>query len=138
MRYVLDSPTIYSYEVAIEMGVVICAAGLAYTHLHHGHVRVDVFWRNLSSKGKALADVITSLLFFFPVVIMMVYISVDWLVFSLREEEIMTATFLYPPAWPVRAVMAVGFFMFISQGVAKLIRDIYLLKGIQLEEVGEL
>jgi TRAP-type mannitol/chloroaromatic compound transport system permease small subunit len=59
------------------------------------------------------------------------YFSAYWTHFSISIGEIMTKTYLYPPAWPVRAMMAFGFFLFISQGVAKLIRDIYTLKGIE-------
>jgi TRAP-type mannitol/chloroaromatic compound transport system permease small subunit len=40
----------------------------------------------------------------------------------------MIKTYLYPPAWPVRAVMALGFFLFAAQGVAKLIRDFYFIR----------
>ena len=138
MRYVLGRPTIFAYEIAIELGVTVGAGGLAYTHLHHGHVRVDVFWSRLSPKGKAIADVITSLLFFFPVVTFMIYISAQWLYVALESGEVMARTYLYPPAWPVRTVMTLGFFVFLLQGMAKLIRDIYLLKGRKLKEVGEL
>jgi len=135
MRYALARPTIFAYEIAIELGVAIGAGGLAYTHLHHGHVRVDVFWSRLSPKGKAIADVIASLLFFFPVVIFMTYISAQWLQAALETGEVMARTYLYPPAWPVRTVMTLGIFVFMLQGVAKLIRDIYLLRGTELEEV---
>jgi len=135
MRYILNSPTNFSYEVSTMIGVTICSMGLAYTHLHHGHVRVDVIWRLLPARGKALADIIGSLVFFFPLIIFVVYASVEWAQFSFSVGEIMTKTTLYPPAWPVRAVMVLGFFMFISQGVAKLIRDIYLVKGIELKGI---
>ena len=131
MRYVLNNPTIYSYEVSTMIGVTIACGGLAYTHLHHGHVRVDVIWRLLPPRGRAIADIITAILFFFPVAFAITYFSAYWTHFSISIGEIMTKTYLYPPAWPVRAIMAFGFFLFISQGVAKLIRDIYTLKGIE-------
>ena len=138
MRYVLNAPTNFSYEVATMMGVTVGAGGLAYTHLHHGHVRVDVIWRLLSPRGKAIADVISSLLLFFPLIIAVTYVSVEWAQFSFVQGEIMTKTTLYPPAWPVRAVMVLGFLMFIPQGVAKLIRDIYLVKGVELKGIDKL
>ena len=97
MRYVLNAPTKFSYEVATMIGVTVGAGGLAYTHLHHGHVRVDVIWRLLSPRGKAIADVISSLLFFFPLIIAVIYVSVEWAQFSFVQGEIMTKTTLYPP-----------------------------------------
>lgn len=135
MRYVLSAPTKFSYEVATMLGVTVCAGGLAYTHLHHGHVRVDVIWRLLPPRGRAIADVIGGLIFFFPLIIVVTYVSTQWTQFSWSIGEIMTKTTLYPPAWPVRAIMALGFLMFIPQGVAKLIRDIYLVKGVELRGI---
>ena len=132
MRYVLDNPTSFTYEVATMLGVTIGMGGLAYTHLHHGHVRVDVFWRLLSPRGKAIADVIGSMLFFFPLLILLAYISAAWVVHSYTMHEISTETYMYPIVWPVRTVMFLGFFLIISQGVAKLIRDLYLLKRNEL------
>ena len=133
MRYVLNNPTIYSYEISTMLGVTIACGGLAYTHLHNGHVRVDVIWRLLSPRGRAITDIVTAFLFFFPVVFAITYFSAYWTHFSISIGEIMTKTYLYPPAWPVRAMMAFGFFLFIPQGIAKLIRDIYILKGIELK-----
>lgn len=133
MRYVLNSPTIFSYEIATMMGVTIGAGGLAYTHLHHGHVRVDVFWRLLSPRGKAIADIVGSLIFFFPLIIMVTYFSATWTHVSFVDHEVMTKTYLYPPAWPVRAVMALGFFMFLPQGISKFIRDVYTVKRVEME-----
>lgn len=128
MRYVLNSPTIFSYEISTMIGVTICAMGLAYTHLHHGHVRVDVFWRLLPPRGKAIADIVGFLLFFLPAILVIVWVSAEWTQWSIKTSEIMTKTYLYPPAWPVRAVMLIGFFMFIPQGVAQLIRDIHFVR----------
>jgi len=138
MRYVLGAPTIFSYEIATMIGVTIGAGGLAYTHLHHGHVRVDVMWRLLPPKGKAIADIIGSLLFFFPLTIILVYVSAEWTQYSISVGEIMTKTYLYPPAWPVRAVLTIGFFLYLLQGIARLIRDIYLAKKVELGGTSEL
>jgi len=128
MRYVLESPTIYSYEISTMIGVTIAAGGLAFTHKYHGHVRVDVFWRLLSPRGKAIADIVGALIFFFPLVIVLTYIAAKWTHYSVSVGEIMIKTYLYPPAWPVRAVMALGLLLFVPQGVAKLIRDLHLLR----------
>lgn len=127
MRYIMGRPTIYSYEISTMMGVTIAAGGLAFAHKYHGHVRVDVFWKNLSPRGKAISDVICALLFFFPLISILVYVSAKWALRSFMEHEILIQTYLYPPGWPVRTVMMLGFLLFLPQGVAKLIRDLYLI-----------
>ncbi len=128
MRYVLNRPTIYSYEISTMMGVTIAVGGLAFAHKYHGHVRVDVFWKNFSPKGKAIADIVSAVLFFFPFVTVIVYISWKWMVRSFIENEILIQTYLYPPAWPIRAVMMLGFLLFLPQGLAKLLRDWHMVR----------
>ncbi len=138
MRYILDSPTIFSYEISSTMGVAIGAGGLAYTHLHGGHVRIDVFWKNLTPKGRAIADIVGAFVFFFPLIIALTYVCFRWLAYAIATDEIMTTTYLYPPAWPVRLIITMGFLLFIPQGVAKLLRDICILKDIPVEGASEL
>ena len=63
---------VFSYEQAFMGDLVrFWYAGLflfasAYTLLHDGHVRVDVFYTNFSKRGKALTNAIGSLLFGLP------------------------------------------------------------------------
>lgn len=128
MRYGLSRPTTFSYEISMMLGVTICTLGLAYTHLRRGHVRVDVFWRLLSRRGKAIADIVGFLIFFLPVVGVVVWISGEWAKWSFETHEIMTKSYLYPPAWPIRAVMVIGFFMFVPQGVAHFLRDMHFVR----------
>jgi TRAP-type mannitol/chloroaromatic compound transport system permease small subunit len=108
------------------IGVTIAAMGLAFTHKYDGHVRVDVFWRLLSPKGRAIADLIGALVFFFPLIIILTWVSAQWTQWAFSVKEIMTQSYLYPPAWPIRFVMALGYLLFIPQGIAKFIRDLYL------------
>jgi TRAP-type mannitol/chloroaromatic compound transport system permease small subunit len=127
-RFVLNHPSIYTFELASMLGVVISMGALAYTYLHEGHIRVDVFWSRLPPKGRVLADVVGSLLFFFPLIFVLTYLSGDWLLYSIRMHEVGSKTHWYPIFWPVRAVMLLGLCLFILQGVAKFIRDIQFLK----------
>jgi len=136
MRYILSWPTQFSYEAASSIGVAISAGGLAYTHLHGGHVRVDVLWKNLSPKGRAIADIIGGLVFLFPLFILLTWISADRVVQSVIEHEVMTSTYWYPPAWPTRSVMALGLLLLIPQGVAEVLRNICIIKGIETKRVG--
>jgi TRAP-type mannitol/chloroaromatic compound transport system permease small subunit len=122
----------YSYALASMMGVLIAAGGLAYTHLHQGHIRVDVFWRFLSPRGKAIADIIGTFIMFFPLMFALLYGSVDRAIFSFLMHEVSRETYWYPIIWPIRIVMLIGVFLFTVQGVAKLVRDLYVLRRSEL------
>jgi TRAP-type mannitol/chloroaromatic compound transport system permease small subunit len=76
-RYVFNAPTMWASDSASMMGGAIAAVGWAYTHRHGGHVRVDVFYNHLSSRGQAILDITLSLIFFFPLILALAYISWD-------------------------------------------------------------
>jgi len=126
-RYVFNAPTIWVSEIAPMLGATIVALGWAYTHLHNGHVRVDVFYSHLSVRAKAITDVVCSLLFFFPLLIILIYAAADHTWFAWSIGEVFKGTILYPPTWPLRAVIFLGLSLFALQGVALFIRDLHLL-----------
>jgi TRAP-type C4-dicarboxylate transport system permease small subunit len=61
-RYVFNSPTNWVHEsmfLMFGMQYLFCGA---YAYREDSHVRVDVFYSKLSPRGKAMADIFTSLL----------------------------------------------------------------------------
>ena len=58
MRYVFRSPTIWVHETSEYLLVVMAMVGGGYTFLHKGHVSVDIVYERLSTKGKAILDLI--------------------------------------------------------------------------------
>lgn len=127
LRNVFNVPTMWAYDTSIMLGVTIIAMGLAYAHLHHRHVRVDVIYNLLSPRGRAMVDVVFALLVFFPAVIVFTYTAADRMWFSWSINEVLTAGRWYPPATPVRAVFFLGLFLLTLQGVAQFTRDLYFL-----------
>ena len=126
-RYVFNEPTIWSYEMASMLGVGVAYIGWSYTLRRRGHVRVDVFYMRWSRRRQALVDVILTLLLFFPVVLVLIYFSADRFLFSIAFHERLIESNWYPPAWPIKAVMVVGFFLLALQGIAQFTRDFYVL-----------
>lgn len=126
-RYAFMSPTIWAHQLASMLGLTIVAMGWAYTHRHQGHVRVDVFYMHLSPRGKATLDVVFALLFLFPLLFVLTISAGGWMVFSWQMGEVLTWSHWYPPAGPIRTVIFIGLSLFILQGIAQFIRDLYLL-----------
>ena len=63
-RFVFNSPTNWVHESMFLMfGMQYMLAG-AYAYREDQHVRVDVFYAKFSPRGKAIADIITSVFFF--------------------------------------------------------------------------
>jgi len=133
-RYVFDSPTIWVHETSMMLGVFIVCMGWSFVHLHHGHVRVDVFYSRLSPRGKAITDIGCFLAFFLPLMIVLIYHSVVMAWEAYIFDEVLMASFWYPPALPIRIVMVIGLSLFLLQGLAGFGRDVYLArKGVRID-----
>ena len=103
------------------------ALGWAYTYLYDGHVRVDVFYSKLSRLGKAWINVIMSIIFLFPICIILISAGIRWAVFAWKFGEKMVESSWLPPAAPFRTVLVVGFTLFTLQSVSKFIEELYFL-----------
>jgi len=126
-RYFFNAPTAWASDTSSMMGGAIAALGWAYTHRHGGHVRVDVFYSHLSPRGQAILDVTLSLLFFFPLLIALAYVSWDKMWFSWEMGEVLNRSNWYPITGPIRTAVVLGLSLFALQGVAQFIRDLYRL-----------
>ncbi|MFD2207630.1 TRAP transporter small permease subunit, partial [Kiloniella antarctica] len=74
MRYVFGIGSIFMQESIIYMHGFLFMLGAGYTLLHGGHVRVDIFYGAASEKKQAIVDFIGTIVFLFPVLILiMIY-----------------------------------------------------------------
>ena len=63
---------------------LLCAA---FTLLHNGHVRVDVFYLRMNAKRKAVVDIFGTVFFLIPVCAVILLYSWDYVLNSWRETE---------------------------------------------------
>lgn len=132
-RHFFNAPTIWAYDTMCMAGGVIYLLGASYNYKYNAHTRVDLFYMRAKPRTKALIDVICSIFLFFPLMIVMFKLSVDWAVKAWRIDEVMFNSFWYPPAAPYRSIFALGLFLLILQGVARFIRDLYfVIRGEQI------
>ena len=66
MRYVFDAGLIWLQESVIWMHACVFMLGAAYTLRHEEHVRVDIFYRDMSERRRALTDAIGVVVFLLP------------------------------------------------------------------------
>ena len=63
---------------------LLCAA---FTLLHNGHVRVDVFYLKMTARRKAMVDIFGTVFFLIPVCAVILIYSWDYVLNSWREME---------------------------------------------------
>lgn len=73
VRYVLDAPTVWAFDMSVQMyGALFIMAG-AYALSQDAHVRGDVLYRLFPKKTQATIDLILYILFLAPGALAMVY-----------------------------------------------------------------
>ena len=126
-RHFFNAPTIWSYDTMCMAGGVIYMLGASYNYKHDAHTRVDLFYMRGTPRTKAIINVVCSIFLFFPLMIIMFKLAVTWAIKAWKIHEVMFTSFWYPPAAPYRTLFAVGLLLLILQGLARFIRDLYLI-----------
>ena len=123
-RFAFNSPTNWVHESMFLMyGMQYMLAG-AYAYHADQHVRVDVFYTKFSPRGKAIADIITSL-FFFIFIVTLLWTGGKFALDAVRNSEV-SFTEWGVQYWPVKLMIPIGAALMVLQGLAKLIKDIVL------------
>ncbi len=125
-RHFFNAPTIWAYDTLCMAGGTVYLLGASFDYLHDAHTRVDLIYSRFNERTQALINIICSLLFFFPLMSVMLVVATQWAIKAWRINEVMFNSFWYPPAGPYRSVFALGLFLLVLQGLARLIRDIYM------------
>ena len=88
VRYVLNSPTVWAFDMMIQMyGALFLMCG-AYALAQDTHVRADVVYRLLPIKVQASLDFVLYFLFFFPGVIALAWYGYEIASDSWRYKEV--------------------------------------------------
>jgi len=87
LRYVFNIGSIAMQESISYMHAFVFMLGAAYTLKHDSHVRVDIFYRKMTPKNKALVDLLGTLLLLFPVCLFILVSSWDYVLTSWSQFE---------------------------------------------------
>lgn len=105
---------------------LLCAP---YTLQKNEHVRIDVLSSHLSPRGLAVIDIIGSLFFLLPMVLLVLWLSLPLVAESYRIDEY-SANAGGLLRWPVKILLPIGFTLLALQGVSELIKRIAFLAGL--------
>ena len=129
LRYAFNLGWIAMQESILYFHSAVFLLGSAYTLKRGGHVRVDIFYRDMGPRARAWVDLLGVLLLLLPVCVFILWVSWDYVAVSWsllegsREAGGLPAVFVLKSAIPLMAV-----FM-ILQGIAQLARSLGVLLG---------
>jgi TRAP-type mannitol/chloroaromatic compound transport system permease small subunit len=87
MRYALDAGFIWVQESVVWMHAMVFMLGAAYTLHDEEQVRVDVVYRDMSTRRRDLVDLIGVIIFLLPVCAFLAWNSWDFVLQSWRIGE---------------------------------------------------
>ena len=99
-----------------------------YTLQKNEHVRIDVISSRFSPRGLAVIDIIGTLFFLLPMVIVVLWLSLPLVADSYHINE-MSSNAGGLIRWPVQILLPIGFALLALQGVSELIKRIAFLAG---------
>ena len=104
---------------------LLCAP---YTLQRNEHVRIDVLSGKLSPRGLAVIDIIGTVFFLLPMVVLVLWLSLPLVAESYKINEY-SANAGGLIRWPVKILLPIGFTLLALQGVSELIKRIAFLAG---------
>jgi len=129
MRYLFNIGNVALQESVIYMHSFIFLLGAAYTLKHDGHVRVDIFYRPLGERGKAIINLIGVLFLLLPVSGFILYISWDYVASSWALKEGSQEAGGLEYRYVLKGAIVAMPVLIMLQGVAELIRSILVIGG---------
>lgn len=130
MRYAFDAGLIWLQESVIWMHAVVFMLGAAYTLQQEDHVRVDVFYRTMSARRRALVDLVGVVIFLLPLCAFIGWKSVDFVAASwrLREASRESGGLPYPLIPLLKTVLVLMPVALALQGFSLLLRSLQTLR----------
>jgi len=126
MRYVFDAGLIWMQESVTWMHATVFMVGAAYTLLHEEHVRVDIFYRKMSERSRAVVDLIGVVLFLLPLCGLLALMAYDFAAaaWSIHEISREPGGLPYPMIPLLKSIVIVMPVAVALQGISLLMRSI--------------
>lgn len=127
MRYVIQRPTIWSWDLNIQLFAAIVMLGGADTLRRKGHVMMDVMVLKMPMKKRAILELFTYIIFLFGVGVLL-WGGWDQGLASLKALERMPTVWA-PPYYTMKMLIPIGAFLLLLQGAAECFRNILAIKS---------
>ena len=131
MRYVFDAGLIWMQESVIWMHAAVFMLGAAYTLQQDEHVRVDIFYRTMRPRTRAIVDLAGVLLFLLPFCAYLAWVSLDFAAaaWSMREITREPGGLPFPAIPLLKSIVIIMPLTLALQGLSMLLRATRTLRG---------
>ncbi len=131
LRYAFDLGFIWLQETLTWMHAAVFMVGAAYTLQQDEHVRVDIFYREMSAARRAWVNLLGVLIFVFPLGGFLLIESFDYVssAWSIREVSRDSGGLPYPAIPLLKSMLLLMPVLISLQGLSLLLRSLVTLRG---------
>jgi TRAP-type mannitol/chloroaromatic compound transport system permease small subunit len=129
VRYVLNAPTVWAFDMMVQMyGALFLMAG-PYALAQDTHVRADVVYRFLPPRWQGRLDMLLYFLFFFPGMIALMWYGWEIAMDSWRYKEVSWNSPARIQIYFFKTLIPVAGGLFIVQGIGECMRCYLAIKN---------
>lgn len=124
LRYVFNQGAIRLQESILYLHSIIFLLGAAYTLKEDGHVRVDIFYRGMTDRTRALVDAAGVLFLLLPTCVFILIVSLPYVVASWQLLEGSREPGGLPAVFLLKTLIPLAMVLLVLQGLALLVRAV--------------
>ena len=124
-RKLFLAPTIWAYDMSRFFYGALFMLGAGYALSKGVHIRADFLYRNFKVKTQGRIDFWRYLLFYFPGLIVFLYMTTGFVQESIMRNERGMDTTWMPYMWPIKSCLWIGIVFLLIQGISELFKSYY-------------
>ena len=124
-RKLFLAPTIWAYDMSRFFYGALFMLGAGYALSKGVHIRADFLYRNFKVKTQGRIDFWLYLLFYFPGLIVFLYMTTGFVQESIMRNERGMDTTWMPYMWPIKSCLWFGIVFLLVQGISELLKSYY-------------
>ena len=128
MRKLFLAPTIWAYDISRFLYGALFMLGAGYALSRGVHIRADFLYRNFKIKNQGLIDFWLYILFYFPGLIVFLYMTIGYVGESIQRGERGMDTTWMPYMWPIKSCLLIGIIFLLVQGISELLKSYWASK----------
>ena len=122
-RKLFLAPTIWAYDISRFLYGALFMLGAAYALSKGVHIRADFLYRNFKPKNQGKIDFWLYLLFYFPGLLVFLYMTIGFVGESIQRGEKGMDTTWMPYMWPIKSCLLIGIVFLLIQGGSELFKS---------------
>jgi TRAP-type mannitol/chloroaromatic compound transport system permease small subunit len=128
VRYVLNAPTVWAFDMSVQMYGALFMMGGAYTLAQNAHVRGDVIYRLLSKRKQAVIDLALYILFLAPGALALIYYGYGFASDSWFYKEVSWSSPARIQIYFFKTLIPIAGSLVLLQGIAEAVRCVICIR----------